>query len=159
MYPVWIVSSGVSLRCGSCSTQRASRPGGGCMSQISLIIDGHHVCAPAGATVLDAAQIAGVHIPTLCAHEELSPFGACRLCVVEIDGVRGYPTSCTTPAVEGMVIRTNTPELQELRDTTLELMLSGHPNSCLVCDHRTECEKHRPRPTKAGHATRCGTCS
>ena len=123
---------------------------------ICLTIDGRAVNAPAGATVLDAARCAGVRIPTLCAHEDLEPYGACRLCIVEIDGVRGYPTACTTPAAQGMVVRTNTPALVELRAATLELMLSGHPHACLVCDHRVDCEKHRPRPTKAGQTTRCG---
>jgi NAD(P)H-flavin reductase/ferredoxin len=117
------------------------------------------VSALEGQTVLQAAKEAGKYIPTLCAHEDLAPFGACRLCIVEIDGVRGYPTSCTTPATDGMVVRTQSPELEQLRNNTLELMLSGHPNSCLVCDHREDCEKYRPQPTKAGQSTRCGTCS
>ncbi len=124
-----------------------------------LTIDGQSVTAPAGSTVLDAARRAGIEIPTLCAHEDLPSYGACRLCIVEIDGVRGYPTSCTTPAAPGMVVRTHTPELADLRNATRELMLSGHPNSCLVCDHREDCEKYKPRPTKAGQSTRCGCCS
>ena len=127
--------------------------------RIVLTIDGQTVAAPAGSTVLDAARRAGIEIPTLCAHEDLPSFGACRLCIVEIDGVRGYPTSCTTPAAQGMVVRTQSPELADLRNATRELMLSGHPNSCLVCDHREACEKYKPRPTKAGQSTRCGCCS
>ena len=126
---------------------------------IVLTIDGQSVTAPAGGTVLDAARRAGIEIPTLCAHEDLPSFGACRLCIVEIDGVRGYPTSCTTPAVQGMVVRTQTPELADLRNATRELMLSGHPNACLVCDHREDCERYKPCPTKAGQSTRCGCCS
>ena len=123
---------------------------------ITLTINGQTVAAQAGDTVLDAARRAGIHIPTLCAHEDLTPFGACRLCVVEIDNVRGYPTSCTTPAKEGMVVRTHTPVLEELRNSTLELMLSGHPHACLVCNDRHECD----RPvTKAGRSTKCGACS
>jgi NAD(P)H-flavin reductase/ferredoxin len=129
------------------------------MDTITLTIDGKPVTAARGATVLEAARAAGIHIPTLCAHEDLPNFGACRLCIVEIDGVRGFPTSCTTPAVEGMVVRTHSDELAELRDNTLELMLSGHPNACLVCDHREDCERYRPVATKAGRSTRCGFCS
>jgi NAD(P)H-flavin reductase/Fe-S-cluster-containing dehydrogenase component len=81
------------------------------------------------------------------------------MCVVEIEGVRGFPTSCTTPAADGMVVRTRTDELVKLRDRILELMMSGHPNACLVCDHRELCENYRPRPIKAGKTTRCAFCS
>lgn len=129
------------------------------MSIINLIIDGRPVAVESGSTVLEAARQAGVHIPTICAHKDLSPYGACRMCIVEIEGVRGFPTSCTTPAAEGMQVRTSSQELETLRRRTLELMLSGHPNSCLVCVHRESCEALRPVATKAGRGTRCGFCS
>ncbi|MGE5326067.1 MAG: sulfide/dihydroorotate dehydrogenase-like FAD/NAD-binding protein [Deltaproteobacteria bacterium] len=129
------------------------------MGRISLTVDGRTVETDQGRTVLQAATEAGIYIPTICDHKDLSPFGACRMCIVEIDGVRGFPTSCTTPATPGMVVRTHSEELTTLRNRTLELMLSGHPNSCLVCKHREDCEKYRPRPTKAGRTTRCGFCS
>lgn len=129
------------------------------MNAIHLTIDGQSVGVPAGATVLDAARKAGITVPTVCDHKDLSPYGACRMCIVEIEGVRGYPTSCTTPAAEGMQVRTQSPELESLRKRTLELMLSGHPNSCLVCAHREACESFRPKATKAGRSTRCGFCS
>ena len=129
------------------------------MGKISLTIDGRTVEAESGATVLQAARGAGIGIPTLCDHKDLSPYGACRMCIVEIEGVRGLPTSCTTPAAPGMVVKTQTDELRTQRNRTLELMLSGHPNSCLVCNDRELCEKYRPRPTKAGAGTRCGCCS
>ena len=129
------------------------------MGRINLTIDGQRVEVDEGRTVLQAATEAGIVIPTICDHKDLSPFGACRMCIVEIDGVRGYPTSCTTPASAGMVVRTQSEELRILRKRILELMLSGHPNSCLVCPHREQCEKYRPRPTKAGRSTRCGFCS
>ena len=132
---------------------------GEAMDRMRLTIDGKQVQGPRGATVLDIARESGIHIPTLCAHEDLPNFGACRLCVVEIDGIRGYPTSCTTPAAEGMVVRTQSADLEEIRSTVMELMLSGHPNSCLVCNDRDECQKYRPKPTKSGRATRCGFCS
>jgi len=124
-----------------------------------LTIDGVEVEAKRGMTVLQAAKNAGLFIPSLCAHDELAPYGACRLCVVEIDGVRGTPTSCTTPAAEGMNVRTNTEQLQTQRRRTLELLMSGHPSPCFTCDSRNECEVERPTPTRAGHATRCGTCA
>ncbi|PWM31890.1 MAG: hypothetical protein DBX55_01920 [Verrucomicrobia bacterium] len=129
------------------------------MSAFKLTIDGQVVEAEPGMTVLQAAQRAGIFIPSLCDHKELSPYGACRLCVVEIDKVRGTPTSCTTPAAEGMVVRTNTEQLQTQRRRTLELMMSGHPSPCFSCDSRAECEVERKTPTRSGVATRCGTCS
>jgi len=129
------------------------------MDTITLTIDGKQVTTEAGRTVLQAARQAGIEIPTICAHDDLPDYGACRMCIVEIDNVRGYPTSCTTPATDGMVVRTQSPRLVELRSQILELMLSGHPNACLVCDDREACEKYRPRVTKAGRSTRCGFCS
>ncbi|MCL5096035.1 MAG: sulfide/dihydroorotate dehydrogenase-like FAD/NAD-binding protein [Candidatus Omnitrophica bacterium] len=129
------------------------------MNPITLTIDGRQLTCQPGKTVLQAAREAGIEIPSLCDHPALPPYGACRLCIVEIDGVRGYPTSCTTPAAEGMVVRTQSRELQKLRNRVLELLMSGHPNSCLVCEYRERCEKHRPRPAKAGRSTRCALCS
>jgi NADH dehydrogenase/NADH:ubiquinone oxidoreductase subunit G len=129
------------------------------MGKISLTIDGRLTEILEGQTVLAAAREAGIMVPTLCDHKDLSPYGACRMCIVEIEGVRGYPTSCTTPAAPGMVVKTQTEELQTLRNRIMELMLSGHPNSCLVCNHRELCEKYRPKPGKAGRTTRCGLCS
>lgn len=131
---------------------------GATMSKITLTIDGKHVKTCPGDKVLDAAHNAGIDIPTLCSHPELEPHGSCRLCVVEIEGVRGFPTSCTTPAAEGMVVKTTTPEVIELRKNILKLLLSGHTSPCLVCPHKEPCEKYRPRPTKSGRVTRCATC-
>ena len=103
---------------------------------VTLTIDGKDVSAEEGTTILLAAHAAGIDIPHLCSEPgtDLEPAGACRLCVVEIESVRGYPTSCTTPAAEGMVVSTDTDALTELRRNVLELMLSGHPSACLVCD-------------------------
>ncbi len=129
------------------------------MGSISLTIDGRTVEVEAGKTVLEAARTAGIHIPTICDHKDLNPYGSCRMCIVEIEGVRGYPTSCTTPAAEGMQVKTQSARLTTLRNRTLELMFSGHPNSCLVCVHREECEKYRPNATKAARSTRCGFCA
>lgn len=129
------------------------------MGKIRLTIDGLAVEVEEGGTVLDAARAAGIKIPTVCDHKDLAPHGSCRMCIVEIEGVRGYPTSCTTPAAPGMVVKTGTEDLANLRSRILELMLSGHPNSCLVCPHREPCEKYRPRPSKAGRTTRCAFCS
>jgi len=129
------------------------------MNQIQLTIDGQHLKAQEGETVLEAAQKAGIDIPTLCAHPALEPYGACRLCIVEIEGLRGNPTSCTTPVADGMVVHTKTDEILETRREILKLLLSGHTSPCLVCLHREPCEKYRPRPFKTGKATRCVFCS
>ncbi len=129
------------------------------MSEIALTIDGQNVKVRQGETVLGAAKKVGIRIPTLCEHEALDPYGACRLCIVEIESIRGYPTSCTTPATEGMIVHTKTDDIVEMRREILKLMLSGHTSSCLVCADRELCEKYRPRPFKTGKATRCTFCS
>ncbi|MBN1671798.1 MAG: sulfide/dihydroorotate dehydrogenase-like FAD/NAD-binding protein [Kiritimatiellae bacterium] len=128
------------------------------MSKLALTIDGKPVKADPGDTVLEAARKGGIEIPSLCAHPALEPYGACRLCIVEIEGLRGFPTACTTPAADGMVVRTNTPDVRELRREILKLLLSGHTSPCLVCLHRKQCETYRPNPTKSGKTTRCALC-
>ena len=85
------------------------------MDVITLTIDGQMVKAGPGMTVLEAARQADIYIPTLCYHPAIDTFGACRMCIVEIDGMRGFPSSCTTPAGNLMVVNTNTASLQELR--------------------------------------------
>jgi formate dehydrogenase beta subunit len=110
------------------------------MKEITLNIDGRKVKTEAGKTVLEAALNAGIYIPTLCYHPDLSPFGACRLCVVEIEGMRGLPTSCTTAAAEGMIVKTKTPQVDRIRRMAMELMLAAHPADCLVCSQNLNCE-------------------
>ncbi len=113
------------------------------MDTVTLTIDGREIEAKKGATVLEAATAAGIYVPALCSHPDLTPFGACRLCIVEIEKMRGFPPACTTPATEGMVVHTNTPKLQELRRNMLELILSEHPYSCLTCPNNLKCELQR----------------
>jgi len=129
------------------------------MTEITLTIDGNLVKAERGDTVLKAARKAGIEVPTLCDHPALEPYGACRLCIVEIEGMRGYPPSCTTPAAEGMVVKTSSQVIIDLRKEVIKLLLSGHTSPCLVCLHREPCEKYRPRSFKSGKATRCVFCS
>ncbi len=107
---------------------------------IGLIIDGKEVRATDGMSVLEAALGAGIYIPTLCYDPDLKPFGACRLCIVEIDGLQGLPTSCTTPVQEGVVVHTETEEIRRVRRTIVELAISNHPYECLVCDKNQDCE-------------------
>ena len=126
---------------------------------MKLTIDGKSVTAKEGLTVLQCAIDNDISIPHLCTHSQLPPFGACRLCIVEIDGVRGYPTSCTTPAAEAMVVRTDTEALQNLRRNILGLMMLEHPSACLVCGRRDLCEQFRPEAEKVGRTTGCHTCN
>ena len=108
--------------------------------QVTLQIDGMDVTVPAGTSLMRAAVDAGVQVPKLCATDSLDPFGSCRLCLVEIEGRRGYPASCTTPAEAGMKVRTQSPKLQELRKGVMELYISDHPLDCLTCAANGDCE-------------------
>jgi predicted molibdopterin-dependent oxidoreductase YjgC len=107
---------------------------------ISLTIDGVKIEVPKGATVLEAAQKAGVYIPTLCYDPDLKPYGGCRMCIVEIEKMRGIPPSCTTPATDGMVVHTETPAVNRARRTVMELILANHIGECLTCAKNQNCE-------------------
>lgn len=107
---------------------------------VTLEIDGVGVTAPVGTSVMRAAISAGVMIPKLCATDSLKPFGSCRLCLVEVEGRKGYPASCTTPVEAGMKVRTRTPELHQLRRNVMELYISDHPLDCLTCAANGDCE-------------------
>jgi formate dehydrogenase major subunit len=100
---------------------------------ITLTIDGKKVEVPEGTTVLRAAEKAGVHIPTLCDHKHLSPYGGCRLCLVEVEGARTLQPSCTLPAANGMVVYTNTSPVQEARTFVLTLLFSERNHFCMYC--------------------------
>ncbi len=107
---------------------------------VTVSIDGRAVSVPAGTTVMRAAALSGGSIPKLCASDNLKQFGSCRLCLVEIDGMRGTPASCTTPVAEGMQVRTQTLRLQKLRKGVMELYISDHPLDCLTCSANNDCE-------------------
>ena len=107
---------------------------------VSLVIDGMPVTVPEGTSVLRAASELGVSIPKLCATDSLNSFGSCRMCVVDIEGVRGKPASCTTPVREGMVVRTQTDDVAKLRRNVMELYISDHPLDCLTCPANGNCE-------------------
>ena len=107
---------------------------------VSLQIDGFDVTVPKGTSLMRAATDAGIRVPKLCATDSLEPFGSCRLCLVEIAGRKGYPSSCTTPAEAGMVVRTQSPKLQTLRKGVMELYISDHPLDCLTCSANGNCE-------------------
>ena len=94
----------------------------------------------AGTTILRAARESGIDIPRLCATDSLKPFGSCRMCVVEVEGRKGYPASCTTPVEPGMQIRTQTEQVARLRRNVMELYISDHPLDCLTCSANGDCE-------------------
>jgi len=108
--------------------------------EVTLTIDGMPVTVPAGTSLMRAATEAGVMVPKLCATDSLEPFGSCRLCLVEIDGRKGFPASCTTPAEAGMNVRTQSDKLQQLRKGVMELYISDHPLDCLTCAANGDCE-------------------
>ena len=109
-------------------------------SSVTLTIDGREVTVPLGTSVMRAAGTSGGAIPKLCASDNIAAFGSCRLCLIEVDGMRGTPASCTTPAAPGMVVHTQTPLLQKLRKGVMELYISDHPLDCLTCSANNDCE-------------------
>jgi len=107
---------------------------------VKLTIDGAPVEVEAGTTILRAAEKLGIKIPTLCYLEGIHEAGACRVCVVEVEGARALAASCVTPVAEGMVVRTNTPAVRKARKTTVELILSNHHQDCPTCVRNLNCE-------------------
>lgn len=110
------------------------------MENVNITINGKQLQVPSNYTVLQAAKSANIHIPTLCYLEGVNQLGACRMCLVEINGTRGLQASCVYPVNEGMVVQTNTPAIREARKVTLELILSNHDRKCLTCTRNQSCE-------------------
>ncbi len=109
------------------------------MNQITLTINGQKVTVPVGLSVLEAAEYVGISIPTFCHDPELVKPGACRICVVEIEGIRNLPASCVTQATNGMIIETESPNVFEARKTILELLMANHPKDCMTCEKSGDC--------------------
>lgn len=107
---------------------------------INMVIDGKNVSVPSGTSILNAARSHGIEIPNLCYDPELTVFGACRLCVVEVEGFRNLAAACCTEAVEGMVVFTNTAPVVEARKVILELLLANHPEDCMTCQKFGNCK-------------------
>ncbi|MGD0501919.1 MAG: formate dehydrogenase subunit alpha [Steroidobacteraceae bacterium] len=107
---------------------------------VTLSIDGREVTVPEGTSVMRAASLSDVKIPKLCATEQLEAFGSCRMCLVQIEGMKGLPASCTTPVVQGMVVHTQNKQLAEIRRGVMELYISDHPLDCLTCPANGHCE-------------------
>ncbi len=113
------------------------------MKDVNLTIDGLEVIAEEGMTVLEAANKAGIYIPTLCHHPYLEPMGSCRLCAVQIKGMRGLPSACITPVEEGMIVLTDSPQIMEFRRGAVLHILEKHPSNCLTCEANNRCELQR----------------
>lgn len=107
---------------------------------VNLKIDGKNVVVPEGTTILDAAKQAGIDIPTLCFLKEINEVGDCRMCIVEVEGRRGFATSCIQTVEEGMVVHTHTPNVLEARHVILDLIISNHAKDCLTCTRSGNCE-------------------
>ncbi len=126
---------------------------------VNIVINGEKYTAKKGETVLEVCRREGIYIPTLCYQENLTPYGGCRLCIVEVEGNPRPMTACTLPAQNGMVIKTDTPLLQEIRKFTLQLILSEHPYSCLICDKTKDCANYMECIEKEPITFGCKYCS
>ncbi len=125
---------------------------------LQISIDGRSLAVEKGKTVLQVARENGIDIPTLCDLPGLASHGSCRMCIVEIKGRPNTPTACTTLVEEGMVVQTNTPDVQALRTELLKLLLSEHPSACLICPEKSQCEDCMVTLRKAGVTTGCRSC-
>lgn len=123
-----------------------------------LYIDQNQVEFHEDQTILDVVKESQIYIPTLCYIKDLLPYGGCRLCLVKVEGVKGYPPACTTLAEEGMNIITNDEELRYLRREIIKLIMSEHPHSCIVCNKRSECEDLKRPTNKSGRIFGCFSC-
>ncbi|TXH67232.1 MAG: formate dehydrogenase subunit alpha [Thiothrix sp.] len=128
------------MSCHCQSSLDLGTPASSSTERVSFTIDGQNITAPAGTTIIRAAAEAGIKIPKLCATEQLNSFGSCRLCLVQVEGRRGYPASCTTPVEAGMKIVTQSPKLADIRKGVMELYISDHPLDCLTCTANGNCE-------------------
>ncbi|MEO0206314.1 MAG: molybdopterin-dependent oxidoreductase, partial [candidate division WOR-3 bacterium] len=126
---------------------------------LKITINGREYGAKKGETVLEVCRRENIYIPTLCYQEDLTPYGGCRLCIVEVEGNPRPMTACTLPVQDGMVVKTDTPLLKELRKFTLQLILSEHPYSCLICDKTKECANYMECIEKEPITFGCKYCS
>jgi len=126
---------------------------------VNLTINGKAFTFRKGETVLEVCQREGIYVPTLCYQKDLKPYGGCRLCIVEVEGMPRPTTSCTLPGEDGMVIKTDTPLLKELRKFTLRLILSEHPYSCLICNKKEECTSYMQCIEKESITFGCKYCT
>src|SRR5690242_63329 len=110
------------------------------MALVNITIDGKKIQIEGGKSILEAARMANIKIPTLCFLKEINEIGACRMCVVEVKGARALQAACVYPVAEGLEILTNSKKVLDARKVTLELILSNHDKRCLVCKRNNNCE-------------------
>ena len=125
---------------------------------MTITINGRTIAFEGRPMILELARSNGIDIPSLCDHPLLEPYAACRLCLVEVKGRRGYVPACSTAAEEGLEVRTETPELTALRRGILELILAEHPNACLICAEKKSCDDAKSTIRKTGEVTGCVLC-
>jgi len=126
---------------------------------MKIQIDGHIIKTEEHKTILDAARDNDIFIPSLCDFQGLEPFTGCRMCIVEVSGKKGFPPACGTYVEEGMEVKTKTARLQRMRRQILELILSEHPNACLICREKENCDEFKSTIRKVGEITGCVLCS
>src|SRR4030067_3140621 len=120
---------------------------------MTITIDGRCIACEGAPMLLEVANANGISVPSLCEHPGLEPYAACRLCLVEVQGRKGFVPACSTAAEEGLVVRTSTPELVALRRGILELILAEHPHACLICSEKTSCDDFKSTIRKTGAGT------
>ncbi|MFO7981073.1 MAG: molybdopterin-dependent oxidoreductase [Candidatus Aminicenantes bacterium] len=125
---------------------------------MKINIDGKDIETKERKTILELARENDIYIPSLCHNKGLEPFSGCRLCIVKISGMKGYIPSCSTYAEAGMKVQTQTPDIIKLRKNILELILTEHPNACLICDEKDECDEHKATLRKVDEVTGCVLC-
>src|SRR5260221_10824437 len=120
--------------------QDLGTPARTCAKLVTVTIDGEEITVPEGTSVMRAAALLGSKIPKLCATDQLEAFGSCRLCLVQIEGMKGLPASCTTPAAQGMKVTTQNKQIADVRRGLMKLYISDHPLDCLTCPANGHCE-------------------
>ncbi len=125
---------------------------------MKLTIDGKKIEAEGKKSILDVARENDIYIPALCDHPILGPFSGCRLCIVEIQGRRGFAPSCSTYIEDGMEVKSDTPQLRKTRKEILGLILSEHPDACLICAEKQNCDEYKSTIRKVGEVTGCVLC-
>ncbi len=125
---------------------------------MKVIIDGKQLEADGHKTILETARESDIFIPSLCDHPQLKSFGGCRLCIVEIKGRKGLVPSCSTYPEEGMEVKTDSANLRRMRKQILGLILSEHPDACLICSEKEKCDEYKSTIRKVGEVTGCVLC-
>jgi len=125
---------------------------------MKINIDGKEIQTKERKTILELARENDIYIPSLCDHKELEFFSGCRMCIVKVSGQKGYVPSCSLYAEDGMKVQTKTPDIVKLRKNILELILTEHPNACLICKEKDECDEHKATIRKVDEVTGCVLC-